>query len=109
MAGIALEMQVKFCDADTQLALLRVPREGCKVVRSALTLLMEFQGQRIVCDVLSTSGSIRTGRACLMKHVRNWYRAALKEALNEPSYRKEVDRLCAKMEATLSRANSIEN
>lgn len=109
-AGMASEIQAKFVDESTNLILLRVPRDGCKVIRSSITLLRVCNQKRILCDVLSTSGTIRTAKRRLYQLLQNQYRTALKAALQEAtSNQKEVERLCGKLQETLSRVNAIEN
>lgn len=119
---------VRFCDAATRLALIRVPREFCGTVRAAITLLTTIQMQQqqqqqrqpqrsvaVTVTVLSVKGSARTAKMEAIRHVRRFYRERLlllmrKQANDDKTRdggggkalsRKETDQMCRSMEQTL--------
>ncbi len=85
------EVQVRFCDAETQLAVIRVPRDSCGKIRAALTLLLTCKQLRSLGEptpksqdyqvsVLSVHGSARTLKIALYRKLRELYRFKIENA-----------------------------
>jgi hypothetical protein len=98
-------------------ALIRVPREYCQIIRASITLLNEIQNKRVAISTLSVNGSARTAKMNAIKQVQNDYRKRIK-SLADPNddtigqitnnTRKDIDRLCQSMEETLDVITNID-
>lgn len=60
---------------DTNLAMIKVPRDQCDLVRSTLMLMVEIKDIPIVARVVSTNGSARTAKLHTLKEIRRIFRA----------------------------------
>ena len=109
--------KVRFCDSNIRLALIRVPREYCQVIRGSMTLLNEIQSKRVAISTVSVNGSARTAKINAIKQIQNCYRKLLSNLLDphdnstgriSNSTRKEIDRLCQSMEETLDIITNID-
>jgi hypothetical protein len=108
---------VRFCDSKIRLALFRVPREFCQIIRASITFLSEIQNKRVAISTISVNGSARTAKINAIKQVQSCYRKQMK-SLVEPysnvdgritnSTRKDIDRLCQSMEETLDAISNID-
>jgi hypothetical protein len=95
--------------------MVRVPREFCGLMRAAVSFVTMLQNKRVVLSCLSVSGSARTAKLAAMKQVRRNYREQIllsrREAnatnTKQPSV-KDSERICRKMEETLSIIQSID-
>ena len=71
MAGIIEENQVRLYNPETRLAMIKVvPRDHSDLVRSAITLLNEVNGEPIVAVVISTNGSARTAKLAALREIQ---------------------------------------
>lgn len=59
---------------DTNLAMIKVPRDQCDLVRSTLMLMVEIKDIPIVARVVSTNGSARTAKLHTLKEIRRIFR-----------------------------------
>jgi len=118
---------VRFCNATTQLAMVRVPRAFYGMVRGAVCFVTRLGLQnrrRVVLSVLSVSGSARTAKLRAMQQVRNSFRerilqsrrlersaavtaAAATANQQQPSI-KEAHRICREFQETLTTIQSID-
>jgi hypothetical protein len=95
--------------------MVRVPREFYGLVRSAVSFVTMLQNKRVVLSCLSVNGSARTAKVAAMKQIRRNYRERIllsrrdANATNtkHPSF-KDAERICRKMEETLSTIQSID-
>lgn len=89
----ACDTQVRFCDAETQIAVVRVPREFCGKIRAALTLLLtrkqlasigeltEMESkQDYLASVVSVHGSARTAKIAVFRKLREVYKVKIEES-----------------------------
>ena len=84
------EVQVRYCDAETQLAVIRVPRDSCGKIRAALTLLLTRKqllslgepttSQDYQVSVLSVHGSARTLKIAMYRKLRALYRIKIEKS-----------------------------
>lgn len=99
--GPSHDTQIRFFDAETQLVLVRGPRQYCDMVRSSLTLLLTRKqllslGERLVDDAGSTSdycasvisvhGSARTAKIATFRKLRELYRREIEESRIDNSF-----------------------
>jgi Rpp14/Pop5 family len=112
-----LNFLVRFCDSTIRIALIRVPREYCQVIRAAITLLTETRNKPIVVTTLSVKGSARTAKIDAIRQVRWHYRIRLNKLISRnrsiderisKNTRKDIDRLCQSMEDTLQIITNID-
>ena len=103
---------VRFCDATTRLALIRVPREFCSIVRASVTLLTAVQNQRVSVTVLSVSGSARTAKVDAIRLLRRYYREKMLRLINDKGEsilnRRETGQICRSMQDALETIVSID-
>lgn len=109
--------KVRFCDSNVRMALVRVPREYCQIIRSSITLLNEIQNKRVAISTVSVNGSARTAKINAIKEIQHCYRRRLKSLVDlhdstdgriSNTTRKDVDRLCQSMEETLDVITNID-
>ena len=84
------EVQVRFCDVETQLAVIRVPRDSCGKIRAALTLLLTRKqllslgepttAKDYQVSVVSVHGSARTLKVAIYRKLRKLYRFKIEKA-----------------------------
>lgn len=109
-----MSLLVRFFDVTTMLALIRVPRDLCSIVRSSLTLLPELQHRRIAITVVSVHGSARTAKITCMRTVRYFYRERLTSLMTLSTAtkvsidRKELDATCRSMEESIETISNID-
>ena len=60
---------------DTNLAMIKVPRDQCDLVRSTLMLMVEIKDIPTVARVVSTNGSARTAKLHAFKEIKRIFRA----------------------------------
>jgi len=68
--AIIPDIMVRHIDDESQLAMIRVPREAEKQVRTAITFMTTLYNQGIVASVLSVNGCARTARLATMQEIR---------------------------------------
>ena len=93
--GPACDTQIRFFDAETQLVLVRIPRQYCGMVRSSLTLLLTRKqlislGEKVdgqpsassdyCTSVISVHGSARTAKIASFRKLRELYRQQIQES-----------------------------
>jgi hypothetical protein len=95
--GPAYDTQIRFCDPDTRLVVVRVPRDSCGMIRSALTLLLTRKqlaslGETTrtmeatqppldyLASVISVHGSARTAKIAVFRKLRELYRMQIQES-----------------------------
>jgi len=114
--GPACETQIRFCDAATQLVLVRAPRQYCDMIRSALTLLLTRKqflslGEKIdgptsdyYASVISVHGSARTAKIATFRKLRKLYRREIQECRVKsfPSDDRVEKNLCRALEERLT-------
>ncbi len=88
----ACDTQVRFIDAQTQLVVIRTPRDYCGKIRAALTLLLTRKqlasigelSQEETCEylaaVVSVHGSARTAKIAVFRKLREVYKAKIEES-----------------------------
>jgi len=64
---------VRMYDSDTQLAIVKVPRHACSIIRSALTLITTILGLPVVASTISINGSVRTAKIAALHHIQQIY------------------------------------
>jgi Rpp14/Pop5 family len=104
---------VRFLDVTTMLALIRVPRDLCHIIRSTLTLLSELQGRRIALSVLSVKGSARTAKVDCIRKTRYFYHERLANRMKLStskvfSDQNELERTCRSMEEAIETISNID-
>jgi hypothetical protein len=84
-------------------------------MRSAVTFVTMLQNKRVVLSCLSVNGSARTAKLAAMKQVRRNYREQILRSRREANAAntkhpsgKDSERICRKMEETLSTIQSID-
>ena len=99
------------------MALIRVPREFCQLVRASITLFNEIQNTRVAVTTVSVNGSARTAKINAIKQIQYSYRKLLRPLLGRHDIadgrisnraRKEIDRLCQTMEESLTTITNID-
>ena len=110
----ACDAQVKFCDPDTKLVVVRVPRDACGRIRAALTLLLTrkqmlslgettSKSQDFQASVLSVHGSARTTKIALFRLLRKLYRIEMEESRKLfPTDDKLEKKLCRALQEQLA-------
>ena len=64
---------MRLFDDSSRLAMIRVSRDSCGLVRAAITLLTTVHGRSVVASVISVNGSSRTAkRVALLETRRNF-------------------------------------
>lgn len=109
--------QIKFYDPDTQLVVVRVPRQYCDTIRSALTLLLTRKqlvslgdtldatttAQDYYASVVSVHGSARTAKMAVYRKLRELYRIELQESRRRfPDDEKLAKKLCRGLQERLA-------
>lgn len=92
-AGIVEDIQVRLYNSETSLAVVKVPREDCDLIRSAITLLTQIQDEPITAVVLSTSGSARTAKIAAMRQVKKAFKMKYSDVNNTNVGKKELQKL----------------
>mmetsp|Transcript_25781 Transcript_25781/g.38220 ORF Transcript_25781/g.38220 Transcript_25781/m.38220 type:complete len:107 (+) Transcript_25781:554-874(+) len=78
VAGVIEEIQVRLYNPETRLAMIKVvPRDHSDLVRSAITLLNEVNGEPIVAVVISTNGSARTVKLAALRGIQCYFKLEL--------------------------------
>jgi Rpp14/Pop5 family len=96
------------------MALIRVPRDLCNMIRSSLTLLPELQSRRIAISVLSVKGSARTAKIDSIRKVQYLYRQLLTSLMARSTATKslrgqrELDQTCRSMEKAIETISNID-
>jgi len=81
--GAAQDTQVRLYDTKTRLAMIRVPREFCNLIRSAITLITTIEKNPVIARCISVNGCARTAKMVAMKEVKNSVRNSLHHRLEE--------------------------
>ena len=68
--AIIPNLAVRHVDDESQLCMIRVPRDGANHVRTAITFMTTLYNKEIVASVLSINGSARTARLAIMQEIR---------------------------------------
>ncbi|KAI2513982.1 hypothetical protein MHU86_366 [Fragilaria crotonensis] len=68
--AIIPSLVVRHVDDESQLCMIRVPRDGVNHVRTAITFMTTLYNKEIVASVLSVNGSARTARLAIMQEIR---------------------------------------
>ena len=88
----ACDTQVRFIDEQTQLVVIRTPRDYCGKIRAALTLLLTRKqlasigelSQEETCEYLATlvsvHGSARTAKIAVFRKLREVYKEKIEES-----------------------------
>lgn len=84
---------VRLYNSETSLAVVKVPREDCDLIRSAITLLTQIQDEPITAVVLSTSGSARTAKIAAMRQVKKAFKKKYSDVNNTNVRKKELQKL----------------
>ena len=109
--------KVRFYDSNIRMALIRVPREYCQVIRASMTMLNEIQNKRVAISTISVNGSARTAKLSAIKQIQYCYRKKLSVLVERydsidghipNSTRKYIDRVCQSMEDTLEVVTNID-
>mmetsp|Transcript_11298 Transcript_11298/g.21138 ORF Transcript_11298/g.21138 Transcript_11298/m.21138 type:complete len:191 (-) Transcript_11298:1102-1674(-) len=72
--GITEDIQVVFYNTDTGLAIVKVSRDSCNLVRSAITIMMQVNNVPMVATVISTNGSVRTAKLAAIREIKRMFR-----------------------------------
>lgn len=67
-------MIVRHYDEQDRLAMIKVPRHACELVRASITLLTSLQSLPVAATVISIHGSARTVRLAALAEVRRQFR-----------------------------------
>lgn len=76
-AGIIEDIQVRLYNPETQLAMIKVPRDSSDIVRSAITLLTEVNDEPIVATVISTNGCPRTAKLAALRETKRIFQVTV--------------------------------
>lgn len=90
--AIIPDLVVRHVDVQSQLCMIRVPRNAAARVRTAITFMTTLYNQNIVASVLSVNGSARTARLATMNEIRK--RVKRNQAMSE----KELKLLDARLQ-----------
>jgi len=114
--GPACDTQIRFCDAETQLVVVRVPRQYSDMIRSSLTLLLTRKqllslGEKVDTvtpsdfhvSVVSVHGSARTAKIAIFRRLRELYRLQIQESrIVFPNDDKLQQNLCRALQERLT-------
>lgn len=92
-SGIIDDIQVRLYSSEARLAIVKVPRDDCDLVRSAVTFLTQIQEEPVTAVVLATNGSARTAKVAAMRQVRKDFREKYRDARNIGIGKKELQKL----------------
>lgn len=128
--GASSDLHIRFFDdTSTQLALVRVSRQSCDIVRAALTLLLtqkqlEALGASddsptvksdVIASVISVHGSARTAKLATFRQIRGLYRhkmQVLRQSLRDIESTKHLkaqeNKLCLELQERLSMVQEID-
>jgi len=67
---ISCVYSVRLYNPGTRLAMIKVPRDGSDIVRSAITLLTKVNDEPIVATVISTNGCPRTAKLAALRETK---------------------------------------
>ena len=87
---------VRHVDEESQLCMIRVPRDAANHVRVAITFMTSLYNKGIVASVLAINGSARTARLTTMREIRR-RQLIDKQRMTIPST-KEMKRLDARLQ-----------
>ena len=112
---------VRFCDAATRMALIRIPRDLYGQARATFSFLGSktttcSSNKRnkgiLILDVFAVHGSTRTAKMAAIREIqaiyRPWIRAAVDAAAASSSRNKETDQLCLELEGLLASIQALE-
>ena len=68
---------VRLYNPETQLAMIKVPRDSSDIVRSAITLLTEVNDEPIVATVISTNGCPRTAKLAALRETKRIFQVTV--------------------------------
>lgn len=73
MTHTTTDCAVRLYDEASRLAIIRVSRESCSLVRASITFITSIQRRSVVASVVSVNGSARTAkRVALLETRRNF-------------------------------------
>mmetsp|Transcript_5819 Transcript_5819/g.8429 ORF Transcript_5819/g.8429 Transcript_5819/m.8429 type:complete len:187 (-) Transcript_5819:420-980(-) len=82
-SGAAQDTQVRLYDSKTRLAMIRVPREFCNLIRSAITFITIIDKNPVIVRCISVNGCARTAKMVAIKEVKKSFRSNLHHQLQE--------------------------
>lgn len=65
---------MRLYDESSRLAIVRVARDTCGLVRAAIAFLTTVQGSSVVVSIISVNGSARTAKRVAMSKLRHSFR-----------------------------------
>ncbi len=84
---------VRFFDTETSLTVIKVPRVDCDLVRSAVTFLTQIKDEPVTAVVLATSGSARTAKIAVLRHIKKIFRMKYSGSKNIHLEKKDLQKL----------------
>mmetsp|Transcript_2758 Transcript_2758/g.4284 ORF Transcript_2758/g.4284 Transcript_2758/m.4284 type:complete len:187 (-) Transcript_2758:521-1081(-) len=82
-SGAAQDTQVRLYDSKTRLAMIRVPREFCNLIRAAITFITIIQKNPVIVRCISVNSCARTAKMVAIKEVKKYFRNNLHRQLQE--------------------------
>jgi RNase P/RNase MRP subunit POP5 len=74
MTHTTTKLTVRLYDEASRLAIIRVSRESCSLVRAAITFITSIQRRLVVASVISVNGSARTAKRVALLETRRSFR-----------------------------------
>jgi len=89
-AAMTHDLQVRIYDAEARIAIIRISRCQCNLVRASLTLLTSLKKFPLVANVISLSGSARTAKMIALRELRKDMEMKLSESRRLGSLSKKM-------------------
>jgi Rpp14/Pop5 family len=112
LGGLGL-CPVRFYDASqTNLMLLRVPRDVVATVRASLAFVTAIRARRVALHTVSVHGSARTAKLATVRRIRSYYRDQVLQMRHRwpqgQAGLSRVGQLCSMMEEQLNTLQNID-
>jgi len=114
-AGMAHTIRVSLYDETDRLAIIKMPRESCAMVRSALAFLTSINDVNVVISTIGVHGSARTVKIAALAELRRIFNERNKLVLGDTSktdgdkkLTKEKEKVLLKLEARMNKVRDVD-
>lgn len=112
-AGMAHTIRVSYYDETDRLAIIKMPRESCAMVRSALAFMTSINDVNVVISTIGVHGSARTVKIAMLAELRRIFNERNKLVLGDKTdgdkkLTKEKEKVLLKLEARMNKVRDID-
>ena len=112
-AGVAHTIRVSLYDETSRIAIIKMPRESCGMVRSAATFLTSINDANVVMSTIGVHGSARTVKIAALAELRKIFNEDHKVTFRDKkggnnTLTKEEEKAFFKLEARMNKVRDID-